>query len=271
LSFLDQVEKLRSERGTSLCVGLDPDLDRLPEHVPRSPEGVYRFLAEIIEATGDLACAYKPNLAFYGALGIEGFSILGRVIRLAKEEAPVILDGKFGDIGNTARSYAEMAFDTLLSDAVTLSPYLGADSIVPFIDRRDAFAFILGITSNDGSADVQQKKLDDGNLLFESLAQRFEERFPQENWGWVAGATKLGELEALREKSPDRLLLIPGVGAQGGDLAGAITASLSSSGKPMALINASRSILYASSGRDYKETSRDAAMALVREMRAATL
>jgi orotidine-5'-phosphate decarboxylase len=266
MAFLERIEKLIKERKSYLCVGLDPDLDKFPSLIPKTIDGVYRFLAEIIEATADIAVVYKPNLAFFGSLGLGGLTILGKVIQLAGQETPVILDGKFGDIGNTARKYATMAFDTFGAEAVTLNPYLGSDSILPFLEHKDTYSFILGITSNPGSAEVQQRELAGGGLLYEHLAMDFEKRFPQLNWGWVAGATQPSALSKIRSISPSRFLLIPGIGAQGGELGQVMERSKSPDGIPMALINASRSILYASNTSNFKEAARDAALELVGEM-----
>jgi orotidine-5'-phosphate decarboxylase len=192
------------------------------------------------------------------------------VIGKASAIHPVILDAKFGDIGNTAEHFARMAFDWLKADAVTLNPYLGMDSLAPFLKRQEAYAFILGVTSNPGAADIQQRPMPEGRRVFEELAALLEGRFPEPNWGWVAGATQLEPMEALRAASPKRWFLIPGVGAQGGELGKALQASRSPEGTTLALVNASRSILYASPGADYQTAAAQAAEAMVKEMRFST-
>ena len=265
--FLEKLLQRIEKNNSRLCVGLDPDLSRLPEPIEKSPAGVGQFLQAIIEATGDLACVYKPNFAFFGALGLEGFAVLERTIRTAQEHAPVILDAKVGDIGNTAKAYAEMAFDRFGADAVTLNPYMGSDSIAPFIEREDGFGFILGITSNAGAKDIETLELAQGGSVYEQLAETFEAKFPQDNWGWVAGATQIEDLKKLRAKSPERWLLIPGVGAQGGAAAESLEGAKTPTGEVRGILNASRSILYASSGGDFKEAARKAALELVAEMR----
>lgn len=267
MTFLNRLKTKIETNGSHLCVGLDPAIDRLPEGFSRDPKGVEEFLKEIAEATGDLACVYKPNMAFFGALGLEGLEALKRVIAFAKDRAPVILDAKFGDIGNTAAAYANMAFEGFGADAVTLAPYMGSDSIAPFLEWEDRFAFILGITSNGSAAEIEKKKLENGQSVFEHLAEVFEERFAEPNWGWVAGATQISEMKQLREMSPNRWLLIPGVGAQGGGVAEAMEGARCPEGQPLAVINASRSILYASSGKDFAEAARAEAEKLVGEMR----
>ena len=267
MSFLHRVELSVQENRSLLCVGLDPDVERLPEHLPKNIVGVKEFLGRVIPATSRHAVAYKPNLAFYASLGSRGIGLLKRVIRFTKETHPVILDAKFGDIGNTARHYARFAFDILGADAVTLSPYMGSDSLAPFLEREDGFSFILGITSNPGAEDIQKRTLVNGSRVFERFASTLEKQFPGTNWGWVAGATQVEEMAALREASPSRWFLIPGIGEQGGALREAIDASRSPEGKPLAVVNVSRSILYASRGRDFAEAAGLAAEKLVEEIR----
>lgn len=267
MAFLERLQRRVAEGRTHLCVGLDPDLDRLPEPLPKTAEGVRQFLEGIIESTCALACVYKPNLAFYGALGTEGMAVLERTIRFAGERCPVILDGKFGDIGNTAKAYARMAFEKFGADAVTLNPYMGSDSLAPFVEREDGFAFVLGVTSNPSSSEIQKRVTGGGRPLFEAVAEELENHFPSENWGWVAGATQAHEMKRLRAKSPERWFLIPGVGAQGGGVEESMENSVSRSGARLAVINASRSILYASAGPDYREAAQKAAEELVTQMR----
>lgn len=264
--LVGSIEKNRS----LLCAGLDPDPEKLPGHLSRTVEGVEEFLNHIIKAVAPHAVAYKPNLAFFGSLGTDGLELLKRVIRTAKEYHPVILDAKFGDIGNTAVRYASYTYDTLGADAVTINPYLGSDSISPFLERKEGFAFVLGITSNPGAADIQKQILSGGNRLFENLAAQLDSQFPGENWGWVAGATQVEEMSALRAACPHRWFLIPGVGEQGGAVREAVEASQSPQGEPLAIINVSRAVLYASHGKNYAEAAARAAQQLVQEMRSAT-
>ncbi len=269
MTFLTRLKSSIDKNQSYLCVGLDPDPEKLPSHLPRSIEGVEEFLIQIIESTAPYAVTYKPNLAFYGSLGISGLEMLKRIIRTAGEHHPVILDAKFGDIGNTARHYARFTYEVMGADAVTLNPYLGSDSLSPFLAWEEGFAFILGITSNPGAAEIQKKLLPDGNRLFESLATLLDDLFIQSNWGWVAGATQVEEMSALRAACPGRWFLIPGIGEQGGAVKEALEASKSPEGKPLAIINASRSILYASQGKDFAQAAAQAAQRLVSEMRKA--
>ncbi len=269
MSFLQRLESSIQKNRSYLCVGLDPDPEKLPSHLPHTVDGVEEFLNHIIEATEPYAVAYKPNLAFYGALGVQGLEMLKRIIRSAHEKHPVILDAKFGDIGNTARQYARYTYETLGADAVTLNPYLGSDSLSPFLEREEGFAFILGITSNPSAMDIQKKVLSDGDRMFESLAGHLDEKFTGANWGWVAGATQVEEMTALRAACPNRWFLIPGVGEQGGAAGEALQAALSPEGKPLAIINVSRAILYASHGNTYAEVAAQTASRLVAEMQAA--
>lgn len=259
MSFLERIATQFQTKRSFLCVGLDPEISKLPEGVSKDAEGVYEFLSAIVRATEDLAVIYKPNWAFFAALGIPGHQVLIRLIEEIQTNTPVILDAKLGDIGNTAKAYARFVFEEMGADAVTLNPYMGGDSIAPFLEYPDRFSFILGITSNPTAAEVEKLETQAGGRVFERLATTFEESFPQPNWGWVAGATQVEEMKDLRRRSPDRWLLIPGVGAQGGSLEESLDAARDSGGTVRGLVNASRSILYASSGRDYPEAARTAA------------
>lgn len=267
MSFLENIERQIQSKRSFLCVGLDPDPAKFPEGIAKDAEGTLEFLTGIAEATSDLAVVYKPNWAFFAALGLEGHRILIELITRIRPFAPVILDAKVGDIGNTAIAYARFVFEEMKADAVTLNPYMGGDSIAPFLEYEDRFSFVLGITSNPTATQVEKLTTTEGVRVFEKLASTFEEIFPQPNWGWVAGATQIGEMKGLRDRSPDRWLLIPGVGAQGGSLQESLEASRDSSGKIRGLVNASRSILYASSGEDYREAARVGALEMVEEMR----
>jgi len=267
MSFVEKIRKQTEIKRSHLCVGLDPDLGKLPEGISRDASGVLEFLSSIVEATEDLAVVYKPNWAFFAALGIEGHRILIELIAKARESAPVIFDAKVGDIGNTAKAYAKWAFERMGADAVTLNPYMGGDSVAPFLEYEDRFSFVLAITSNPTASEIEKIETAEGPKIFERLAATFEGKYTQSNWGWVAGATQIEEMKDLRKWSPDRWLLIPGVGAQGGSLEESLESSRDSSGRIRGLINASRSILYASSGSDYAEAARKAAEEIVQGMR----
>jgi orotidine-5'-phosphate decarboxylase len=234
-----------------LCIGLDPD----PELMPGV--GVLQFNKAIIEATCDLVCAYKPNLAFYEALGAEGLTILEKTVKYVPGDIPVIGDAKRGDIGNTARAYARALFSVLGFDAATVNPYLGFDSIEPFINYQDKGVFILCRTSNPGASDFQSLRTN-GLPLYEAVAQKAKEWNIYGNIGLVVGATYPEELKRVRSICPEMPLLIPGIGTQGGDLASAVGYGVDTRGEK-AIINVSRQILYASTEKDFAQAARNVA------------
>ncbi|NQU05177.1 MAG: orotidine-5'-phosphate decarboxylase [Calditrichaeota bacterium] len=243
----------------NLCVGLDPVWDKLPEHIRSAEEPLLAFCSEIIEKTQDIATAYKPNLAFFEAFGPEGWKQLGKIISLVPDNCIVIADGKRGDIGSTAVAYAKSLFETLGCDAATVSPYLGGDSIEPFLKRVENGAFILALTTNPGGSDLQELVCDDEPLYIHvvRLARRLNK---SKNVGLVVGATKTQLWQKILETAVDLPLLIPGIGAQGGDI-DALKSELKDYAAP-AFINASRSIIYASSDKDFGSKARDAAFKL---------
>ncbi|HEX5417673.1 MAG TPA: orotidine-5'-phosphate decarboxylase [Chloroflexota bacterium] len=262
MSFLAALRATGTKNDSLLCVGLDPELARLPDGIARTPAGVLAFNRAIVEATADLVCAYKPNFAFYEALGPEGMEILRQTRRLVPAGIPVIGDAKRGDIGNTARAYAEALFERLEFDAVTVNPYLGRDAIEPFLAYRDRGVLIICRTSNPGAAEIQNLLVEyEGTRrpLYEVMALRVRSWNANGNAGLVVGATAPTELEAIRALAPDLPILVPGVGAQGGDLAAAARAHRP--GAP-AIVSASRAVLYASSGPDFAAESRRAAQRL---------
>ena len=234
-------------RDSRVCVGLDPDLGSLPSGFERSPDDVLRFVTAIIEATAQFAAAFKPNSAFYEVMGAPGMEVLQAVIASVPAGIPVILDAKRGDLGNTAERYAQTCFDVLGAAAVTVSPYLGHDSLEPFLRRGDRGVFVLCRTSNPGADDLQELLVGDRPLYLE-VARRCREWNTNGNVGLVVGATRPGDLAAVRRESPGLPLLVPGVGAQGGDLDAAAKAAAGDDGLQPFVINASRSI--AGAGRD---------------------
>jgi orotidine-5'-phosphate decarboxylase len=226
---------------------------------------VLEFNRLIIEATYDLVCAYKLNLAFYEALDNEGLHVLKNTIKHIPQDIPVIGDGKRGDIGNTAKAYARAIFENLNCDATTVNPYLGFDSVTPFIEYRERGVFILCRTSNAGARDFQSLRCEEPGAsprpLFEVVAQKASKWSTYGNIGLVVGATYPEELRLVREAHPDMPLLIPGIGAQGGDLALAVRYGIDSSGE-RAIINSSRQIIYASAGKDFAQAARRVALSL---------
>ncbi len=251
MKFVDKLLNASRKNKSWLCIGLDPD----PELMP--PIDVPQFNKAIIEATCDLVCAYKPNLAFYEALGTEGLAILENTLKHVPSDILVIGDAKRGDIGNTARAYARALFSVLGFDAATVNPYLGFDSIEPFFTYQDKGVFILCRTSNKGAADFQD--LTTGGLpLYEVVARKAKEWNTHGNIGLVVGATYPEQLKKVRSICPEIPLLIPGIGAQGGDLASAVSCGVDARGEK-AIINVSRQILYDSKGKDFAQAARNVA------------
>lgn len=261
--------------GRHLVVGLDTDPARLPESVAPGAapsERVVAFNRLIVDATADVACAYKPNSAFYEALGKDGFAVLEATIAAIREGAPdaaVILDAKRADIGSTNAGYVAAAFDQLGADAVTVHPYLGGEALVPFLERADKLIFVLARTSNPGASELQDL-VADGAPLYRHVARTVAANWNAAgNCGLVVGATYPEEMRAIREDIPAAMpILIPGVGAQGGDVA-AVVATNRAAGSNAFLIAASRSIIYASAGEDFAEAARAAAQSLDTEIRSA--
>jgi len=256
MDFLERLLQAARTNRSLLCVGLDPD----PELMPNVD--IFTFNKAIVDATADLVCAYKPNLAFYEALGIEGIDALQRTLSYIPKAIPVIGDAKRGDIGSTARAYARALFETFGFDAATVNPYLGHDSLEPFIEYREKGVFILCRTSNAGSAHFQALPLlQTSRPLFELVAERAGEWNRYGNVGLVVGATYPEELRRVRQLCPKMPLLIPGIGAQGGDLANAVGYGVDAKGE-MAIISSSRQILYASPGKDFAVAARRVAQNL---------
>jgi orotidine-5'-phosphate decarboxylase len=251
VKFTDKLLNISRKNKSLLCIGLDPD----PELMPGIE--VLQFNKAIIEATHDLVCAYKPNLAFYEALGPDGLTILEKTVRYIPGDIPVIGDAKRGDIGNTARAYAKALFSVFGFDAATFNPYLGFDSIEPFINYQDKGVFVLCRTSNQGALDFQNLYTD-GLPLYEVVARKAKEWNIYGNIGLVVGATYPEDLKKVRSICPDMPLLIPGIGAQGGDLASAVGYGVDAQGEK-AIINVSRQILYASKDKDFAQAARNMA------------
>ncbi|NLT41819.1 MAG: orotidine-5'-phosphate decarboxylase [Anaerolineae bacterium] len=245
-----------------VCVGLDPVRDRLPAHLRDSEDGMLRFLTEIVEATADVACCYKPNLGFFLAEGSAGVRTLERLRQAIPADIPVILDGKFGDIGSTAAAYARAAFDVWGFDAVTVSPFVGDDAVEPFAAYSDKGVYVLARTSNPGAS-----RLQDHYALWITVVEAAQEWNKEGNVGLVVGATRSHQLQAVRNVTADLPFLVPGVGAQGGDLKAALQWGATSAGDP-AVINSSRGIIFAADGTGFAQAAREAAMDLRDQIRA---
>ena len=268
LTFREKMQKQMSGNGTLLCVGIDPVADRLPDGL-EGETGLETFVRGIVEATKGHACAFKPNLAFFEAFGSAGRRVLAKIPEMTGVDFPVLLDAKLADIGNTSARYAEAFLVQEGFDAITVNPYLGYDSVAPFLRVKGKGVFLLCLTSNPGSSDLQQANMADGRPLFLHTAEKiaeWENEFGTA--GAVVGATKPEELSAVRDILPELPLLIPGVGAQGGDLEAVLRDAVGQELRP-ALINASRSINYASSGSDFREAAAAEAARLTAAMRTA--
>jgi orotidine-5'-phosphate decarboxylase len=259
VNFLEKLSTATERNNSLLCIGLDPDPELMPPKID-----VFKFNKAIIDATSDLVCAYKLNLAFYEALGLDGLDGMKRTVKYVPDNIPVIGDAKRGDISNTARAYAKAIFDVFNFDATTLSPYLGFDSVEPFIEHWERGVFILCRTSNPGAVDFQNLPLETEHErlpLFEIVALRAAGWNKHGNIGLVVGATYPEELKLVRQNHPDMPLLIPGIGAQGGDLASAVSNGVDKQGRK-ALISSSRQIIYASKEKDFAQAARQAASSL---------
>jgi len=255
MNFQSKLANAIKKNDSLLCIGLDPQVDK----IPRGLSALY-FNKAIIGATCDLVCAYKPNLAFYEALGEQGYHILKETIKAIPQDIPIIADAKRGDTGNTSKAYAKAIFEELGADAVTVSPYLGYDSLKPFLDYKTKGIFILCRTSNPGSEDFQSLKLD-GRHLYELVAKKAAQWNRFKNIGLVVGATYPREIQLIRQMNPEMPLLIPGVGAQGGDIKEVVTSGIDAHGGGI-IINSSRQVLYASGSADFTRAARKVAFSL---------
>ena len=262
--LFEQIQKKRS----FLCVGLDTDIKKIPEHLMETSDPVFSFNKEIIDATVEFSVAYKPNLAFYESLGSKGWASLEKTVSYLKSKYPntfIIADAKRGDIGNTSNLYARAFFEKLNFDAVTVAPYMGEDSVKPFMTYNNKWVILLALTSNKGASDFQFLKDEkSGDLLFESVLKASQKWGTVENMMYVVGATKAEKLKEIRQIIPDHFLLVPGVGAQGGSLQE--VAQNGFNGQCGLLVNSSRGIIYASSDSDFADKARTAAREVQQEM-----
>lgn len=286
--LIEQIKRKKS----FLCVGLDPDLKKLPKHLLKEPDAIFEFNKRLIDATASYAVAYKPNIAFYEALGPRGWNSLQRTLAYIPKDCFTIADAKRGDIGNTSSLYAQAFFDNNSSgmsfDSITVAPYMGRDSVMPFLEFKDKWVILLALTSNEGSADFQTHLLnpqlsrnDDDELglansqiVVENQNEYVFERVLRvsQEWGgadrlmYVVGATKAPMLKQVRKIAPDHFLLIPGVGAQGGSMEEVCKYGMNKDCG--LLVNAARSIIYASSGTDFEQKAAEEAQRMQQEMEA---
>ena len=258
-----QIQKKKS----FLCVGLDTDIQRIPEFLKKEKDPVFEFNKRIIESTKDFAVAYKPNIAFYEAQGPKGWESLQKTLEVIPDNCFTIADAKRGDIGNTSKLYARAFFDKDASgmsfDSVTVAPYMGEDSVKPFLEFGGKWVILLALTSNKGSADFQQILVDD-DKVFEKVLKTSKNWGTTDNLMYVVGATKAEALKEIRQIIPDHFLLVPGVGAQGGSLEEVAKNGMNS--QCGLLVNSSRGIIYASEKEDFEEMAANEAQKLQKEM-----
>jgi orotidine-5'-phosphate decarboxylase len=247
------------EKQSFLCVGLDTDLKKIPQHLLTAEDPAFEFNKAIIDATAPYTVAYKPNAAFYEAMGIDGWKTLSKTVDYIRKNYPeifIIADAKRGDIGNTSKMYAQAFFEQMDFDAVTIAPYMGADSVTPFLEYKDKWAIVLALTSN-GSAYQFQTAQKDGKPLYQAVMEEMMEISTPDNMMFVVGATKADKLQELRSFCPDNFFLVPGVGAQGGSAEEVIAHGSNDHGG--LLINSSRAILFADSTEDYAKVAAEVA------------
>jgi len=260
------IHEIKAKR-SFLCIGLDVDLEKIPAHLLQTDDPIFEFNKAIIDATHDLTIAYKPNTAFYEAYGLKGWESLSKTIAYLNENYPeifTIADAKRGDIGNTSTRYAKAFFEDMNFDSVTVAPYMGSDSVEPFLAFKDKFTIMLGLTSNKGGLDFQVLKDQSGTTLYEKVLKTSLTWKNSDQLMYVVGATRPEYFEKIRKIAPDHFLLVPGVGAQGGDLQGVCKYGLN---KDIGLlVNSSRGIIYASSDLNFAEKAREKAMTLQTEM-----
>jgi orotidine-5'-phosphate decarboxylase len=251
--LIEQIKRKQSY----LCVGLDTDITKIPLHIQSIPDAILEFNIAIINATKDHCVAYKINTAFYEAYGAKGWDIIERTLTHIPSTHFTIADAKRGDIGNTSAQYAKTFFETYQFDAVTVAPYMGEDSIRPFLDHTDKFTIVLGLTSNKGANDFEYLRTEDGKYVYEKVISKIATWATPENLMFVVGATQAKELENIRKIIPENFLLIPGIGAQGGSLEDVSKYGINKDCG--LLVNVGRTVLYASDKKDFAEAAANVA------------
>jgi orotidine-5'-phosphate decarboxylase len=258
--LLSQIKQKQS----FLCVGLDTDVKKIPAHLLELEDPIFEFNKQIIDATKDLCVAYKPNIAFYESMGPKGWVSLQKTLDYIPNDIFTIADAKRGDIGNTSNMYARTFFKNMNFDSVTVVPYMGEDSITPFLEFEDKWVIVLSLTSNKGSLDFQKIESKDGKKLFQQVLETSQAWGTDENMMYVVGATRAEQLSEIREIIPNHFLLVPGVGAQGGNLKDVAKYGMNSDCG--LLVNSSRGIIYSGNGSDFAEKARIEAQKLQQEM-----
>lgn len=260
------IENIRKKK-SFLCVGLDTDVRKIPQHLLNEPDPIFAFNKAIIDATAPYCVAYKPNLAFYESLGVEGWQALERTVKYLRDNYPdqfIIADAKRGDIGNTSQLYARSFFEHLNVDAITVAPYMGRDSVSPFLGYEGKWVILLALTSNSGSLDFQMTEDKDSKRLFESVLEKSAEWAGSDEMMYVVGATRGALFTDVRKVAPKSFLLVPGVGAQGGSLEEVCRYGMTD--ECGLLVNSSRGIIYASTDTDFAERAAEEAKKLASEM-----
>jgi orotidine-5'-phosphate decarboxylase len=254
------------KKNSYLCVGLDTDINKIPRHLLEYKDPIFEFNKQIIDATNDLCIAYKPNVAFYEALGPTGWESLQKTVEYIPKDCFTIADAKRGDIGNTSSLYAKAFFKEMNFDSITVAPYMGADSVTPFLEFKGKWVILLAHTSNAGSSDFQLLRSSTGNLLYEEVIIRSQKWATADNMMYVVGATHPDKMEGIRKLAPDHFFLVPGIGAQGGSMEEISRTGLN---KECGLIvNSARAIIYASNDHDFASEARREAMKVQVEMKA---
>ena len=259
------VEQINAKK-SYLCVGLDTDIQKLPAHLPKTKEGVIAFNKSIIDATAPFCVSYKLNTAFYESQGVQGWEAMEATLAHIPSTHFTIADAKRGDIGNTSAQYAKTFFEVLPFDAITVAPYMGKDSIDPFLAYQNKCTIVLGLTSNEGSANFEQQKLANGQFLYESVLEQVSSWGTTDQLMFVVGATKAEDFTGIRKIIPNHFLLVPGVGAQGGSLSD--VTHFGKNKEVGLLVNASRAIIFASNGPNFAEKAAIAASDYAQEMKA---
>jgi orotidine-5'-phosphate decarboxylase len=264
MKFIEKLEEVCQKNNSLVCVGLDTELSQIPQFLLAEKDPIFEFNKRIIDATSGLVCAYKPNMAFYEALGLKGLEALRKTCEYIPENIITIIDAKRGDIGNTAKMYAKAFFEDLKADAVTVNPYMGEDALTPFLEYEEKCAFILCLTSNPGAKDFQFLNFQD-KLLYEIVAEKVVSLSKKKNCGLVVGATQSSQMRKIREIAPDLPFLIPGIGAQGGDVEMTIKFGTDERGN-LAIINSARKIIYASKEKDFAQKAKEETKKLKEEI-----
>ena len=263
MNYQELVSQIKKKK-SFLCLGLDTDLAKIPAHLLETEDPIFEFNKQIIDSTKDFCVAYKSNIAFYEMLGTKGWESLQKTIDYIPKDIFTIADAKRGDIGNTSLYYANTFFDTYNFDSVTVAPYMGSDSVIPYLQHKEKWAILLALTSNKGADDFELQELKSGEYLFEKVLSTSKEWGSEKNMMYVVGATRPKMLAAIRKIVPNHFLLVPGLGAQGGSLSEVVKYGIS---KDIGLlVNSSRGIIYAGNGKDFATKAGEKAKAIQQEM-----